>query len=120
MEAARERNRQIYKERLKGATFTELAEKYSISTTRIRTIFQLEEEKEKYKENEVYNALTTLCDDDQLIAKTLTILKRKDAMTPTELIKLDRKMLKKTRNCGEKMQDLIIEMQEFLEKDMIE
>ncbi len=116
METSKERNKQIYEDRKKGATYSELQEKYDISVARANEIFQREDKKEENKSNEVYATLISLCEDDQLIAKTFTVLNRLGVTTAEELIKVDQKTIKKARGCGPKMQNLIMEMKETIAK----
>lgn len=116
MKSEKERNRKIYQEYLEGATYTELAEKYSVSTTRVRKIFQMEKMREECNENEVFKVLFALCDDEQLISKTITVLQRIGATSKEELLKLDRKTIKKARNCGVVMVELIMKMKEEMEE----
>lgn len=117
MEAARERNKQIYEEYLKGAKKKELAEKYGVSPTRIGMIIRWEEDWIAYSKNEVFQVLMELCDDEQLISKTITVLSRMGAVTKEELLKVERKKLKKTRLCGAVMEELIMKMKEKIEKE---
>lgn len=119
METAKERNKQIYEERKTGLKYAELQEKYNISVARLNEICMKEAKKERYKKNDVYSLLISLCDDDKLIARTFTVLKRIGATSEEEILKLDRNILKKTRNCGPVMQDVIMKMKEAIEKKYV-
>lgn len=115
----KERNKQIYEDKMNGLTYSALQEKYDISASRVNQICKKEEKKEFYKTNDVYSLLISLCEDEKFISKTFTVLKRIGATTEEEILKLDRKTLKKTRNCGLLMEDLIMKMKESIEKKYI-
>lgn len=112
MEQAKERNTEIYKDRLQGATFVELGRKYEISANRIRTVCEKEKKREERKNNWWYNRLIEIADNEQLAAKTCTVLERLGATTEEEIMKLDVKQLKGVRLCGNKMIELIFRVQE--------
>ncbi len=119
MKAEKERNRAIYEECLKGASFKEVAEKYSLSQSRVKGLFEREDKKEKNRSNEIYILMETICEDEQLKSKTVTVLERLNAMSVESLLALDAKQIKKARNCGEKMQELILKIREELEKKYV-
>ena len=119
MKAELERNRTIYEACLEGASFKELAERYSITPSRVKDLFEREKKKENYRSNEVYVLLESLCDDEQLKSKTVTVLERMKAMNAEILLGLEAKQIKKARNCGEKMQELIFKIREELEKKYV-
>lgn len=119
MNAEKERNRKIYEECLNGATYAEVAKKYAITISRVKNLYQKEVAKEENRSNKVFALLESLCDDEQLQSKTVTVLKRIEATTIDAVLALDIKTLKKTRNCGPVMQELIIKMQEEIRKKEI-
>lgn len=119
MKAEKERNRLIYEECLNGASYKELAEKYSISISRAKGIFDKEDKKEKNRSNEIFVLLEAFCEDEQLKSKTLTVLERIGATEVDILLGLDEKTLKKTRCCGPKMQELILKIKGEIEKKYI-
>ena len=116
METSRERNRQIYEERKKGAKYAELQEKYDISAARANEIFQREEKRENDKQKEVLAVLHALCDDEKMVSRTTTVLERLGATSVEMFLGLDEKKVKKARNCGPVMQELIMKMREEIEK----
>lgn len=118
MEAARERNRQMYEEYLEGATFTELAKRYEVSVTRARSLCKMEKVREEHLRHEVFRVLFILTDDEQMISKTITVLERLGATTIEEVLKLDRKVLMKTRNCGTVITELIMNAKEFFQENI--
>lgn len=119
MKAEKERNKEIYEDCLKGVSYKELAEKHGITVARVKDLFEREDKKEKYRSNEIFVLLETLCDDDQLKAKTMTVLERMQATTVDVFLALDVKTIKKARNCGPKMQELIFKIKEELEKKYV-
>ena len=119
MEVATERNKQIYEDRKKGATLVELQEKYQVTAVRVREIVRREKQKEENESNEVYAVLISLCDDEKFVTRTYTVLQRIGATTVEELLKLDQKQVKKARNCGPLMQELIMKMKEEIEKKYV-
>ena len=119
MKAEKERNRTIYEECLNGASYKELAEKYSITVSRVKGIFDREEEREKNRTNEIFSLIEEMCEDEQLKSKTFTVLKRIGATEVEAFLGYDEKQLKKARNCGEKMLELLLKIKEELKKKYI-
>lgn len=119
METSRERNRQIYEERKKGVKYAQLHEKYDISAARASEIFQREEKREADKQNEVLTFLYALSDDEKMISRTTTVLERLGATTVDRFLELDEKKVKKARNCGPVMQELIMKMKIEIEKKYV-
>ena len=119
MKAETERNREIYEEYLKGVSCKEIAEKYSLTIPRVKGLIEREEKREKNRSNEIFVLLESFCGDEQLKSKTLTVLERIGATTKETILALDEKQLKKTRNCGPKMQELILRIKEEIEKKYV-
>jgi len=119
MKAETERNRTIYEECLNGASYKQLAEKYGITPSRVKDLFEREDKKEKNRSNEIFLLLETFCEDEQLKSKTLTVLERMEATTTEVFLGLDEKKIKKARGCGPKMQELILKIKEELEKKYV-
>ncbi len=119
MKAEKERNRAIYEECKNGASYKELAEKYGITASRVKDLFEREEKKEQNRSNEIFVLLEALCEDEQLKSKTQTVLERIEATSVESLLALDAKSIKKARNCGPKMQELIMKIKEELEKKYV-
>ena len=115
MEEIKGRNRQIYEKYLDGEKYADLAKEYSLTISRIKEICRKEEQKEINQENAVYRLLMELCTDEKFVNRTFTVLKRMDIVTEEEFLKLDRNILKKTRNCGLAMEELIIKGKNILE-----
>lgn len=109
------RNRKIYEEWLKGKTVKELAEKYSVSTSRISDICKREKQKDEYKVNDVYKLIISLCEDEKFCTKTFRVLLKMGVTSEEEIVKLDREILRKTRHCGVVMEELIMRMKELIE-----
>ena len=120
MEAKVERNRDIYEKRLKGATYAEIGAEYGIGPNSARTIFEKEKRNEERKSNPIYVRLRTLTDNEEHISRIWTILSRHNLDIKEELIKVERKyLLKRVRNCGEVLADIIMRLAELLkEEDM--
>lgn len=114
MKQETERNTAIYEEHLNGAKFKDLAKKYNISDSRVKNIFYTEKARRKEEKPKIFDLLESLCTDEQLVRKTMTVLKRIGATSEASILALDKKTLKKTWNCGEKMQELILDMQESI------
>lgn len=114
MDAKLERNREIYEERLAGAPYTKLAEKYGITTNCVRTIFNREQKKEELKNHKYYQLLVSLTDNEEMISRTIHVLERNGLDSNEAIINVTRKELLKCRNCGEVMTDLILKIAEIL------
>jgi len=118
MDAKVERNREIYEKRLQGVGYRELGEEYGITPNCARLIYEREKKKEERKENPIYAYLLTLTDNEEIISRTCTILRRNNLETKEELIKVERNyLLKKVRNCGEVITDLIMQMAEHFKEE---
>jgi len=117
MEENKERNRKIYEERLSGKTIADLSCEYGVCEQRIKHIYDQEQRKEDKKDDRLYQLLFALSDNDQLSTKACTVLRRAGADSEAEIVKLDRKQLKKLRGCGSKMEDLIMRVIEEIRKD---
>lgn len=119
MEAKVGRNREIYEKRLKGATFKELGEEYGISPSAANSVFKKEKLAVERMENPLYVYLRTLTDNEEHISRICTILRRNNLDTKEELIKAERKyLIKKVRNCGEVLADIIMQMAEHFKEEM--
>lgn len=114
MDAKLERNREIFEERLNGAPFTKLAEKYGISANCVRTIFNREQKKEELKNHKYYQLLRELTDNEEMISRTIHVLERNGLDSNEAILNVTRKELLKCRNCGEVMTDLILKIAEML------
>ena len=119
MRAELERNRAIYEEHMKGASFKELAEKYSVSSARAKELFEREEKKENYRSNEIYILLEKFCEDEQLKTKTVSVLEREQAMNVEGFVALNVRNIKRIRNCGLKMQSVLLKILEEIEKKYV-
>ena len=118
MEAKVERNREIYEKRLKGATFAELGKEYGINPHSAHAIFEKEKRNEERKSDPIYIHLRTLTDNEEKISRIWTILRRYNLNTREELIKVERSyLIKKVRNCGEVLADIIMELAEIMKKE---
>lgn len=114
MEDNRERNRRIYLERLSGKNSKELAEKYDITEKRISSICKRVEEKETMQSTDLYKMIQSLYKEEAFATRTYNVLRRMGAETEEAILKLDRKTLLRTRNCGERMTELVLQMQELI------
>lgn len=113
-----DRNREIYEAVSEGASFSEIGEKFGVSTACVRQIFQKEKQKEEIRQDEVYKVLITLTDDEKFITRTLTVLRRHKINTCEELKKVfSRKDLLGMRNCGETMMELLLKAASVLRGD---
>ena len=117
-EIAESRNQKIYTEFLNGATCDELSREYSVSSVRIREIVKNEKRKEEYQTDELYRLIQTLTDDRKNATRVYTLLSRLNVHLKEEVLEIDRERLKKLRNCGSKMEELIMKLKEVIEKDM--
>lgn len=118
MDAKLERNREIYEERLAGAPYTKLAEKYGITTNCVRTIFNREQKKEELKNHKYYQLLVSLTENEEMISRTIHVLERNGLDSNEAIINVTRKELLKCRNCGEVMTDLILKIAEILRENI--
>ena len=117
MEEFKERNKAIYEAHLQGKTVGELAEEYKVSQHRIRIICEHEQKKIDKKDDRLYNLLFELSDNEQLSTKACTVLHRAGVDNEVEIVKLDRKQIRKLRGCGAKMEELIMNVIEEIRKD---
>lgn len=118
MEAKVERNREIYEKRLQGMTFAEIGEEYGLGSQSARAIFEKEKRNEERKSNPIYVHLRTLTSNEEHISRIWTILTRHNMDTKEELIKVERKyLIKKVRNCGEVLADLIMQLAEIMKEE---
>ena len=118
MEAKVERNREIYERRLKGESFAEIGEEYGLTSSSVRSIYNKEKRNEERKSNKIYVHLRTLTDNEEHISRIWTILTRHNLDTREELIKVERKyLIKKVRNCGEVLADLIMQLAEIMKEE---
>ena len=119
VDAKIDRNREIYEEREAGAPFTQLAEKYGMTTTCVNTIYKREKIKEELKNERYYQLLVSLTDSEKMITKTVHVLERNHINSAEAIMNVTKKELLKCRNCGDVMADLILKIGEILrsEKD---
>lgn len=116
MGSDKNRNKEIYEAYLKGVKKCELAVKYEVSNSRIRQIIEKEKRKEEKGKEDVYIIMKSLCKDESLLARTITVLERNGIFTEEDFLTLDRKSLLKLRNCGTQMTDFIMEVQDVIKK----
>lgn len=114
MKEETERNKAVYEERLKGTTFRKIAEMYSISPSRAEGIVYREQMKEVHRQNSLFRLIESMCSDEQLFTRMITVLKRSGITTEEAFMDLDIKTLRKTRGCGEKMQEFIFDVQDAI------
>ncbi len=119
MEIDDSRNSKIYQEYIDGATYEALGKKYLVSAARIGAIVKNEKRKAEHNANHIYGLISSLCDDKKVVTRTYTLLERLGATTEEEILKLDRNTLKKARNCGEKIECIIMKLKEIIEKDRV-
>lgn len=112
MAIEKERNRQIYEAYLNGDKYSDLAQKYSLTISRIKEICKREKKRGVCQENALYQLLMEVCEDEIFVGRTFTVLERIGVTTIEEMLKLDRNTLRKTRNCGKLMQALILKARE--------
>ena len=117
MDAKIERNREIYEARLKGASFKELAVKYGITDSCVRTIFVREERKEKLKDTQYYQILTSLTDNEEMITRTIHVLERNELDSNEALLNVTKIELQRCRNCGDVMIDLILKIADVIRSE---
>lgn len=117
VEAKVERNRKIYEARESGVSFSELGQKYGVTSTCVKTIYEREKKKEKLKQHKYYNILVSLTDNEEMITRTITVLERYNLNTNEAILNVTRKELLKCRNCGEVMIDLILRIADSLRKE---
>ena len=117
MESTKERNRKIYEEYLRGGvTQSELAEKYGLSTARITQLVKDGKEREIEEQSVIYQLLKPVCEDNKLITKIMTVLKRKGLDNVEDFMSLDKKKMKKLWYFGPIMEDIVIRAQEEYKK----
>lgn len=112
-----ERNRAIYEARISGSKFTDVAEKYGITSNRARQIYENEKKKEEIKKYKYYNILSSFTDNEKMITMTINVLKSNRLDSRENLITVTRKELLKYWNCGEVMTELIMQLSEFLQEN---
>ncbi len=116
-EAKTERNREIYEARLRGETFTKIAERYGVTVPSVRSIFEKEQKKEELKKLRIYQVLLTLTDDEQIIMKTMRVLRINHLDSKEALLGVTKKELLKCNNCGEVMANLILQVADILREE---
>lgn len=102
-----ERNKEIYAAKLSGVKMQELSEKYGISVRRIRNICKVQEEKIEKESDLLYMAIRMMTTDVRLAGVVYGTLKRNGIHTIDETKALTDEQMKKFRNCGTKMMELI-------------
>lgn len=116
-EAKLDRNKAIYEERESGISFTELAEKYGVTVTCLKTIYNREKKKVELKDERYFQILVSLTDNEEMISRTLHVLERNELNSAEAIMRVPRKELLKCRNCGEVMADLIMKIADILRKE---
>jgi len=117
MDAKLERNREIYEARVSGASFRELALKYGVTDSCVRTIFEREERKERLKDTRYYQILTSLTDNEEMITRTIHVLERNELDSNEAILNVTRKELQRCRNCGDVMIDLIMKIADVIRSE---
>lgn len=103
------RNEEIYMAHMAGAKYEELAEKYGLSVGRITKICNRYQEIVDQNGCELYDRIHELVDDPNVAGKIYGILShRKNGITTIEAVRgLTENDLKKMRNCGERMVEVL-------------
>lgn len=96
-----ERNLEIYYERLQGATYASLAEKYSLSKSVVSRICNKESKLLSLACSPVYSALITVNADDNQNIRIYNALNRAGIDTREELIRHSLKFYRSLRGIGE-------------------
>ena len=113
-EAKLDRNKAIYEEREAGVSFKELADKYGVTVTCLKTIYNREKKKVELKDERYFQILVSLTDNEEMISRTLHVLERNELNSAEAIMRVSRKELLKCRNCGEVMTDLIMKIADIL------
>jgi len=116
-EAKKDRNREIYEAKEAGAPYTKLSEKYGMTVTCVKTIYNREKIKEELKDERYYQLLVSLTDSEEMITKTVHVLERNKLNSAEAIMSVSRKELLKCRNCGDVMADLILKIADILRKE---
>ena len=111
------RNRELYEAKEAGVPFTKLAEKYGMTVTCAKTIYNREKIKEELKDEKYYQLLVSLTDSEEMITKTVHVLERNKLNSAEAIMSVSRKELLKCRNCGDVMADLILKIADILHKE---
>ena len=102
-----ERNLQLYKDREKGMTYSELGVKYKISRSRARVIYTKMKKQKELSKCELFILLEYFSDDEKLTGKTYSVFQRERIDTVEKAAQLTQKDYKNMRGCGPKMETLI-------------
>jgi len=113
-EAKLDRNKVIYEEREAGVSFKELADKYGVTVTCLKTIYNREKKKVEMNDERYFQILVSLTDNEEMISRTLHVLERNELNSAEAIMRVSRKELLKCRNCGEVMTDLIMKIADIL------
>lgn len=119
MEEGKSRNREIYEAYLSGVKLSELSREYGVSHSRIQQLVKKEKKKDDREKESLYLIMKELCDDEVLLVRTITVFERNGIYTEEELMQLDKKAVSKLRNCGIKMTEFIMEVQEEIKKKSV-
>ncbi len=114
-----ERNKEIYEDRMAGLKFREIGDKYGLSYNCARQLFVQEKKKEERKQSRLYNLLASLSDNREFVTRTYNVLTRNNLDTKEAILNVTPKELRKCRNCGKVMIDLIMQMADILRKEDI-
>ena len=103
----KERNEEIYAARQNGTSVSELSKKYGLSDNRIRAICKRQDEKLVNEADLLYMAIRVLTSDVGFAGVVYGTLKRNGIHTIEEAKALTDEQMKKMRNCGSRMTELL-------------
>lgn len=110
-------NRVIYEAILNGETRKALATRYGLTCNAIDTIFRREKRKEASKDYRFYQILVDIIDKEETKTRMLNVIQRNGFGTDEELLKVNKNMLLKCRNCGEGTANLILKVADILREE---
>ena len=107
MSETKTRNEAIYTCWSAGTSYSELAKEYGISSERVRQICIQESKSRKKEADPLYVAICEIVTDDLIAAKIFQLLKRNGVHTVAEVRKLTEQDMKRIRNCGPVIRDVL-------------
>ena len=116
-EAKKDRNREIFEAKEAGAPYTKLSEKYGMTVTCVKTIYNREKIKEELKDERYYQLLVSLTDSEEMITRTVHVLERNELASAEAIMNVTKKELLKCRNCGDVMANLILKIADILRNE---